>query len=50
MRVTAFIADTATGVGPGQLAGPELRHRQLAPVEDRNRQAKADGLAEQPLP
>lgn len=27
LRVTAFITDTGHGVVPGQVAGPELRHR-----------------------
>jgi hypothetical protein len=48
MRVTAFITDTAPGAVPGQLAGLELRHRQHARVEDRIREAKAAGLANQP--
>ena len=48
MRITAFITDTAPGIGAGQLAGLELRHRQHARVEDRIRQAKAAGLASLP--
>lgn len=38
-----FITDAPIGAVPGQLAGPDLRHRQHALVEDRIREAKATG-------
>ena len=48
MRVTAFITDTEAGAVPGQVAGPELRHRQHARVEDRIRELKNTGLRNLP--
>ena len=47
-RVTALLTDTGPGVIPGQAAGPELRHRQHARVEDRIREGKAAGLRNLP--
>src|SRR3546814_19207069 len=48
MRVTAFITDTPPGIVAGQVAGLELRHRQLARVETRIRELKATGLRNLP--
>lgn len=48
MRVTAFITDTAPGLVPRQVAGPELRHRQHARIEDHIRELKATGLRNPP--